>query len=103
MSSGRKGLQPETFLIRKTECKHNKQQRGIPAKVVGILRVALRIARWDGKCDSGEEWTLCVHKEEPDVEPPNEDDKGMAISKVKNGKRTGHDQIPAEVVKEGGK
>ena len=46
---------------------------------------------------------MCVHKEEPDVEPPNEDDKGMAISKVKNGKRTGHDQIPAEVVKEGGK
>jgi len=27
----------------------------------------------------------------------------MAISKIKNGKATGHDQIPAELIKEGGK
>jgi hypothetical protein len=27
----------------------------------------------------------------------------MAISKLKNGKATGHDQIPAELIEEGGK
>jgi hypothetical protein len=27
----------------------------------------------------------------------------MAKSKLKNGKATGHDQIPAELIKEGGK
>ena len=37
------------------------------------------------------------------VELPNDVDKGTAISKLQNRKATGHDQIPAELIKEGGK
>jgi hypothetical protein len=36
-------------------------------------------------------------------EPPNDVDIVMAICKLKNGKATGHDQIPAELIKERGK
>jgi len=52
--------------------------------------------------DTGEEWTLCVQTAEPCVEPRNDVDVEMAISKLKNGKATGHDQIPVELIKLGG-
>ena len=45
----------------------------------------------------------CTKTAEPYVEPPNDVDIRMAISKMKNGKATGHDQIPAKLIKEGGK
>jgi hypothetical protein len=44
-----------------------------------------------------------VQTEEPYVEPANDVDKETAISKSKNGKTPGHDQIPAELVNLGGK
>ena len=47
--------------------------------------------------DSGEEWTMCVQTTEPYVEPPNDVDKEMAMSKLKNGKATRHYQSPAEL------
>ena len=50
---------------------------------------------------SGEEWTMYVKTEEPYVEPPHYVDIDMAISKLKNVKTTGHDQIPVEFITEG--
>jgi hypothetical protein len=49
--------------------------------------------------DSGKEWTVCVQTTEPYVEPPNDADKEMVMSKLKNGKATGHYQNPAELKK----
>jgi hypothetical protein len=53
--------------------------------------------------DSGEELAMCIQTAEPYVEPPNDVDIQMEISKFKNGKATGHNQIPAELIKKGGK
>jgi hypothetical protein len=53
--------------------------------------------------DREEEWTTCVHTAEPYTEPPNDVDIQMAISELKNGKATEHDQILAELIKQGGK
>ena len=50
--------------------------------------------------DNAEEWTVCVQTAEPYTEPPNDVDKEMAMSKLKNGKATGHDQKPAEMIKQ---
>ena len=47
--------------------------------------------------------TVCVQTAEPYAEPPNDVDFEMAVSKLKNGKATGHDQILAELIKKGGK
>jgi hypothetical protein len=35
--------------------------------------------------DSGEDWTMCVQTAERYVEPPNDVDREMAISNLKNG------------------
>ena len=53
--------------------------------------------------DSGEEWTTCIQTAEWYVEPSNGVDLEMTISKVKKGRATGHDQILAELIKDGGK
>jgi hypothetical protein len=53
--------------------------------------------------DSGEELTMCIQTAEQYVESPNDVDMEMAISKLKNGKAIGHDQILAELMKKGGK
>ena len=39
---------------------------------------------------------MCVQTAEPYVEPPNDVVIEMAVSKLRNGKATGHDQIPAK-------
>jgi hypothetical protein len=52
---------------------------------------------------SGEEWTACVQTAEPYVEPPTYVDTEMVLNDFKNGEATRHDQIPAELIKEGGK
>jgi hypothetical protein len=44
---------------------------------------------------------MCVQTTKLDVELPNDVDTETAISKLKN--KTGHDQILAELIKEGGK
>ena len=44
-----------------------------------------------------------VKTAEPYVQPPHYVDTDMAISKFKNGKTNGHDQIPVEFITEGGK
>jgi len=50
--------------------------------------------------DNGEEWTMCVQTAEPYVEPPNDADVEMKISKFKNWKAAGHQQIPPELWRE---
>jgi len=44
-----------------------------------------------------------VQTAEPYVEPANDVGIEMTVGKLKNDKATGHDQIPAELIKEGGK
>ena len=46
---------------------------------------------------------MCAQIAEPYVQPPNNVNMEMAICNLKNGKETGHDQIPAESIKQGGK
>jgi hypothetical protein len=46
---------------------------------------------------------MCAQIAGPYVEPPNNVNIELAICKLKNGKATGHDQIPAESIKQGGK
>jgi hypothetical protein len=53
--------------------------------------------------DSVEVWTLCIQAAEPYVEPPNVVYIAMAVGKLKNGKATGHDPMPARLIKQGGK
>jgi hypothetical protein len=50
--------------------------------------------------ESGEEWTVCVQTAKLYIVPPNDVDKVMAISKLKNGKVKGHDRKAAELIKE---
>jgi hypothetical protein len=57
----------------------------------------------DGTDNDSEEWIMCVQTAEPYVEPTNDVDTEMALSKLKNGEATGHDQIPAASIKERGK
>ena len=53
--------------------------------------------------DSGEEWIICEQTAEPYAEPTNDVDIERVLCKMKNGKTTGHDQIPAASIKEGEK
>jgi hypothetical protein len=56
-----------------------------------------------GTDNDGGEWKMCVQTAEPYAEPTNDVDIEMELSKLKNGKATGHDQIPAASIKEGRK
>jgi hypothetical protein len=46
---------------------------------------------------------MCAQPTKPYVEPPNDVDIEIAIRKLKNRKATGHDQILAKLITEGGK
>jgi len=46
---------------------------------------------------------MCIQTAEPFVETSNDADTEMTISKLKNGKGIGHDQILAKLIKEGGR
>jgi hypothetical protein len=46
---------------------------------------------------------MCIQAAEPYVETPNDVDIERTISKLKNGTATGHDQILAKLITEGGK
>jgi hypothetical protein len=70
--------------------------------VFGILWEALWTARWNRLCQWKRVDNVCTTAE-PYFEPPNEAGIEMAISKLKNWKETGHDQIQAKLIKEGGK
>jgi hypothetical protein len=53
--------------------------------------------------DSGDVWTMRVRTAEPYGRPSKVVEIEMAISKLKKGKASGHDKIPAELMKERGK
>jgi hypothetical protein len=62
------------------------------------LWAALRTANGtDG--DNGYEWTIRVQTAETYVELPNDVDIETAISKLKNAEASGHDTVPAELIK----
>jgi len=44
---------------------------------------------------------MCVQNAERSAEPPNDVDIEMSVSKFKNWKANGHNQIPAQLIKEG--
>jgi hypothetical protein len=46
---------------------------------------------------------MCIQTAEPYVEPPYDIDTELASGKLKNGKATGHDPIPAILIKKEGK
>jgi len=46
---------------------------------------------------------MCIRAAEPHVEPLNDVDIERAVGKLKYGKATGHDPIPARLITEGGK
>jgi hypothetical protein len=46
---------------------------------------------------------MCVQTVEPYTEPPGDIDIDMSVGKLKTGKAPGHDQIPAELIIEGGR
>jgi hypothetical protein len=46
---------------------------------------------------------MCVQPAKPCGEPPNDVDIQTAESKLKNGKATGHDEILAKLITEGGR
>jgi hypothetical protein len=50
--------------------------------------------------DSEKEWTMCVQTAELHIESPNDGEMEMVTSQLKNGKATGHDQIPNTLIKE---
>ena len=95
MSSIRKGFKPQTLLIRDKE-----------GDIVSNKEKVLQ--RWSEYCIMRStlpckmEWTVTVQTAEPHVEPPNDVDIEMTVSKLKNEKATGHDQIPPKLIKEGG-
>jgi hypothetical protein len=49
--------------------------------------------------DSGKGWTMCVQTGELYTEPPGDIDTDTSVSKLKNGKAPGYDQIPAKLIK----
>ena len=55
-------------------------------------------------CKVEQTMTVCIQTAETYGEPPSDVDIEMAISKLKNRKATGHDQIPAQsIIKRGEK
>ena len=46
---------------------------------------------------------MCLQTAEPYVRPPKDVDVQTAISKLENGKVNGRDQIPAKLIRRGGK
>ena len=100
LNSLRKRFKPQTLLI-------SHMEGNIVSNTEKVLQ---RWSEYYGKhfehqdgtdSDSGEYWTMCIPTAEPYVEPPNDADIEMAMSKRKNGKSTEHDQILAELIKEG--
>jgi hypothetical protein len=90
VNSKGKGLKPHTLLIR------DKEGNTITNKVKILQRwfeyYKKHFELQDGTCNgSGKEWEMYIQMAELYVEPPKDVDKEMAISKLKNGKTTGHD------------
>ena len=102
MNSIRKGFKPQLLLITSKEGNIERNKEKVLQKYSEYYEHHFDLQ--DGTDnDSEEEWTLCIPTAEPYVEPTNDVDTEMAISKLKNGKATGHDQIPTELITEGAK
>jgi len=96
VSSVREVFEPQTLVVKDTECNTLSNKGEVLLRWSEYYEKHLQSQ--DGMDnDSGEEWTLCVQTEEPNVELPNGVDKGMAISKFKNGKRIVHDHDPGRI------
>jgi hypothetical protein len=100
----RKGFQPQTLLIKNTEYNTVSNTEEV------LLRWSEYYEKQFESQDGMENVTVeksgrcaCTLKNQPYVERPNDVDRGIAVSKLENGITTGHDQVPAELVKEGGK
>jgi hypothetical protein len=96
----RKGFKPQTLLIRaKAENIINNKEKALQRWSEYYEK---HFELQDGiDNDRGKEWTMCVQKVEPYIEPPGDIDIDTSVSKLKNGKAPRHDQIPAELIEEG--
>jgi hypothetical protein len=98
----RKGFKPQTLLIRDKEGDIVSNKEKVLQRWSEYYE--RHLALQDGTdSDGGEDWTMSIQIAKPYVAPPNDVDMEMAVSKLKNGKATGHDQIPPRMMKEGGK
>ena len=92
VNSIRRGMISQTLLIRDKE-------GNIASKKEKILQRCLEYYKKHFELQDGtdsvswKEWTMCVQTAEPYFEPPNDVGIEMAISKLKNWKETGYDQI----------
>jgi hypothetical protein len=71
----------------------NKKKCGL-----NIMKITLNELQEGTNNDSGEECTMCIQTAETYGEPPSDVDIEMLISKLKNRKATGRDQILAELI-----
>jgi len=102
VSSIRKGFKPLTLLIRDKEGDIVSNKEKVLQRQSECYE--RHFALQDGMdSDVGEDWTISIQTAELYVVPPNDVDMEMAVSKLKNIKATGHDQIPPKLIKEGGK
>jgi hypothetical protein len=101
MNSIRKDFKPQTLLPRDTAGNTVNNKEMVKQRWSEYYEKQFELQdRIDN--DGGEEWTTCIQTAEY-VEPSNGVDIEMTIRKLKKRKATGHDQILAELIKEGGK
>ena len=97
MNSIRKGFKQQTLLIRNKDGNIVSYEQKVLQRWSEYYEKHFELEDGMGN-DRVEEWTMCIQTAEPDAEPPNDVDIEMAISKLKNRKATGYDQIPAKMI-----
>ena len=95
----RKGSKPQTLLIIDKESYIAINKEKVLRRWSEYYKKHFGLHDGTGS-DSEEEWTMCAQTTEPYVEPPNDVEMVMATSQMKNGKASGHDQIPITLIKE---
>jgi hypothetical protein len=84
VNSVRKEFKPQTLIIKDKEGNTVRNKEEVLQMWFEYYEKHFELQ--DGTdSDSGEEWTTCVQTAEPYVEPPNDVDREMAISNLKNG------------------
>jgi hypothetical protein len=96
----RRGFKPQTLLIRDKYGNTVSNKEKVLQRWSEYYETHLKLQ--DGTdSDCGEECEMRVQIAERCAEPPNNVDIEMSLSKFKNGKANGHDQIAAQLIKEG--
>jgi hypothetical protein len=97
-----KGFKPQTLLITDMEGNIISNKEKVLQKWSKYYEMHFELQD-ETDNDSREWWKTHMPTAEPYAEPPNDVHTEMAVSKLKYGKATGHDQILSEMIEEGGK